>query len=55
VVRGSLDGTAVGVEAVVVKGERCVYDLLYVAPAANFDTGRGDFRAFVESFSGASK
>jgi hypothetical protein len=55
VVRGSLDGTAVGVEAVVVKGERCVYDLLYVAPVANFDTGRGDFRAFVESFSGAGK
>jgi hypothetical protein len=55
VVRGSLDGTAVGVEAVVVKGERCVYDLLYVAPVANFDTGRGDFRAFVESFNGAGK
>ena len=35
--------------------ERCVYDLLYVAPVANFDTGRGDFRAFVESFSGAGK
>ena len=55
VVRGSLDGTAVGVEAVVVKGERCVYDFLYVAPAASFDRGRGDFRAFVESFSGAGK
>lgn len=55
VVRGSLDGTPVGVEAVVVKGERCVYDFLYVAPAASFETGRGDFRAFVESFSGATK
>jgi hypothetical protein len=55
VVRGSLDGTAVGVEAVVVKGERCVYDFLYVAPTASFETGRGDFRAFVDSFSGGGK
>jgi hypothetical protein len=55
VVRGSIDGEPVGVEAVVVKGERCVYDLLYVAPAASFETGRGDFQAFVESFSGAAR
>jgi len=55
VVRGSVDGTAVGVEAVVVKGERCVYDFLYVAPAASFETGRGDFQAFVESLSGATR
>jgi len=55
VVRGSLDGTPVGVEAVVVKGDRCVYDLLYVAPAAAFEAGRGDFRAFVESFSGGAR
>jgi hypothetical protein len=52
VVRGSLDGVPVGVEAVVIKGERCVYDFLYVAPAAAFETGRGDFRTFVESFAG---
>ena len=55
VVRGRLDGTPVGVEAVVVKGQRCVYDLLYVAPAAAFEAGRGDFRAFVESFSGGAR
>jgi hypothetical protein len=55
VVRGSLDGAQVGVEAVVIKGERCVYDFLYVAPAAAFETGRGDFRAFVESFSGDAR
>ena len=55
VVRGSVDGTAVGVEAIVVKGERCVYDFLYVAPAATFETGRGDFQAFVESLSGATR
>ncbi len=55
VVRGSVDGTPVGVEAVVVKGERCVYDFIYVAPAAVFETGRGDFRAFLESFRGGAK
>ena len=52
VVRGSLDGAPVGVEAVVIKGERCVYDFLYVAPAAAFETGRVDFQVFVESFAG---
>jgi len=55
VVRGSLDGAPVGVEAVVIKGTRCVYDLLYVAPAEVFETGRGDFRAFVESFTGDAR
>jgi hypothetical protein len=55
VVRGSVDGTPVGVEAIVVKGERCVYDFLYVAPAASFETGRGDFQAFVESLRGATR
>ena len=55
VVRGSLDGAPVGVEAVVIKGERCIYDFLYVAPAAAFETGRGDFRTFVESFSGGAR
>ncbi|OGK82990.1 MAG: hypothetical protein A2X52_20190 [Candidatus Rokubacteria bacterium GWC2_70_16] len=49
-VRGRLDGALVAVEAVVVKDERCVYDFLYVAPAAHFEAGRGDFRSFVESF-----
>lgn len=55
VVRGSLDGAQVGVEAVVIKGRRCVYDLLYVAPAASFEKGHHDFRAFVESFSGGAR
>lgn len=49
VLRGRLDGEAVAVEAVVVKGSRCVYDFLYVAPVADFETGRADFRALVES------
>ena len=51
VARGSLDGTPVGVEAVVLKDDRCVYDFLYVAPMEHFETGREDFRAFVGSFS----
>ncbi len=49
VVRGMLDGTEVAVEAIVVKGDRCVHDFLYVAPAVAFEAGRADFRAFVES------
>jgi len=55
IVHGTMDGAPVGVEAVVIKGERCVYDFLYVAPEASFETGQGDFRAFVESFSGAAR
>jgi hypothetical protein len=42
----------VRVESYTVKGDRCVYDLLYVAPPAAFDTWRGDFGRFVESFAG---
>jgi hypothetical protein len=55
IVHGNMDGTPVGVEAVVIKGERCVYDFLYVAPEASFEAGRRDFQAFVESFSGAAR
>jgi hypothetical protein len=50
VVRGTADGMDVMVEAVVVKTAGCIHDFLYVAPATGFDTGRGDFKAFVESF-----
>ncbi len=55
VVRGTVDGREVAVEAVVLKGERCVYDFVYVAPAAAFEAGRGDFQAFVESFAGGTR
>lgn len=41
---------AVRAEAYVIKGERCVYDFLYAAPAGSFETWRGDFRRVVESF-----
>jgi hypothetical protein len=42
----------VRIESYTLKGHRCVYDLLYVAPPADFDAWRGDFRRFVESFAG---
>ena len=52
VIRGRRDGVDVTVEAVVLKGERCVHDFLYVAPPAEFEDGRRDFRLLVESFAG---
>jgi hypothetical protein len=55
VVRGTVDGAEVMVEAVVLKDERCVYDFVYVAPANAFEAGRGDFQALVESFAGATR
>ncbi len=55
VVRGTVDGADVAVEAVVLKGQQCVYDFMYVAPAGAFESGRGDFRAFVESFTGSMR
>jgi hypothetical protein len=49
VLRGTTGREEVGVEAVVVRGPRCIYDLLYVAPAAAFETGRPDFKRLVDS------
>ena len=40
----------VRIEAYTVKDDRCVYDLLYVAPPAVFESSRGDFERFVRSF-----
>jgi hypothetical protein len=51
VLRGVVDGREVEVESLVVKGDRCVHDFLYVAPAGQFEAGRRDFQALVESFS----
>jgi hypothetical protein len=47
--RGTLDGQEVAVDAVSLKGDRCVYDFLYVAPVDQFESGRAEFQAFVES------
>jgi len=49
---GRLDGIPVTVEAFVLKGEGCVYDLLYVAPPAEFAASQREFRDFVGSFAG---
>jgi hypothetical protein len=51
VVRGIADGAPVLVEAVVVDGERCIHDFLYVAPVAHFEEGRREFQALIESLS----
>jgi len=40
------------IESYTLKGDRCVYDLLYVAAPEAFDAWRGDFQRFVESFAG---
>ena len=40
----------VRIESYTVKNDRCVYDLLYVAAPDVFDSSRGDFERFVESF-----
>ena len=42
----------VRIESYTVKGDRCVYDLLYVASPDAFDTWRADFQRFVDSFGG---
>ena len=49
---GRLDGAPVEVEAYVVKGERCVYDLVYVASPGEFAAGKADFEASLSSFNG---
>ena len=54
VLRGTLDGKAVAVDAVSVKGEGCVFDFLYVAPVDAFEAGRADFQAFVDSLTVSS-
>jgi hypothetical protein len=40
---------AVRGEAYVVREAGCVYDLLYVAPAGDFESGRADFERFATS------
>ncbi len=49
---GQLDDVPVQVEAYVVKGEGCVYDLMYAAPPAEFAAGAEEFRAVLGSFAG---
>lgn len=51
-VEGRLDRTPVTVEAYVLKGEGCIYDLVYVASPTDFAAGQTEFREFVGSFTG---
>ena len=44
------ESVPVRVDAYVLKGDRCVYDFLYAAPAASFEAGRDDFRRLLDSF-----
>jgi hypothetical protein len=53
--RTVLDGrlgteASVRVEALTLKGGRCVYDLMHVGPPATFEATRADFARFVDSF-----
>lgn len=50
--QGRLDGTPVRMEAYVLKDDACVYDLVYVAPPAEFSRGTSDFRNVLSSFVG---
>ena len=52
VVEGRLEdsATSVRIESLSMTNERCLYDLLYVAPPATFEATRGDFARFVDSF-----
>jgi hypothetical protein len=43
-------GERVRMEAYVLKDERCVYDLVYVASPETFEAQRPDFKRFVDSF-----
>ena len=51
-VEGRLEESAerVRIESLSMKDERCLYDFLYVAPPATFETVRTDFARFVDSF-----
>jgi hypothetical protein len=55
-VRSMMDAEVVGqdermrMEAYVAKDGQCVYDLVYVAPAATFAARRPDFQRLVDSF-----
>jgi hypothetical protein len=40
----------VRIESYVLAGDRCVYDLIYAAPAEAFGAWRGDFERFIETF-----
>ena len=48
--RSSGPGERVRVELFVLKGDRCVYDLFYAAPPADFARWQADFQRLVGTF-----
>ena len=42
--------TPVRIETIVLNDDRCVYDLMYVAPPATFDDTRAEFERLADSF-----
>ena len=48
--QASRQGERLRVELFVVKGDRCIYDLLYAAPPADFARWRGDFQRVIATF-----
>lgn len=50
IVRGALDGVTVQMELVVLRIDRCVYDLVLVSDPSTFEQARPDFQKFLEGF-----
>jgi hypothetical protein len=50
ILRAKLDGVLLVWNAYVLKKDNCVYDFVYVAPPAHFDSGVGAFDRFVMGF-----
>lgn len=48
--RAGRDGERMRLELVVVKGERCLHDLVYAAPPGDFASGRDAFAGVLSSF-----
>ena len=48
--RADADGAPARIEVYVVKGERCIYDVVYAAPPAEFQRWAADFQRLVGSF-----
>jgi hypothetical protein len=48
--RSEVGGPEIRIEIITVTGSRCVYDLMYAAPAAGFDARRADFQRLTGSF-----
>jgi len=48
---GSLDGVAVRVGALALKKDKCIYDVVYIAPPSTYGAGEAAFEEVVSAFS----